>query len=88
MAADLLGTPIEATCARLGDFASDPEENPGRLNEFRIGDVHILVDFAHNLRCFEVFFEMSNALPAAAALGLHSMTHITAVGIPSSIIDW
>ena len=46
--ADVLGLGARAIAEGLASFASRPEDNPGRLNRFRFGDLNVLVDFAHN----------------------------------------
>jgi cyanophycin synthetase len=47
-AADALGLPDDAVRAALASFGADPVDNPGRLNRYRLGEVDVLVDFAHN----------------------------------------
>lgn len=63
-----LGLPLEAIRAGLRAFGRDPAENPGRLNEFDVGGVRVLVDFAHNPHGQEALYEMARALPAARRL--------------------
>ena len=43
-----LGVGAEAIAEGLGNFGHRPDENPGRMNEFDLGGVRCLVDFAHN----------------------------------------
>jgi cyanophycin synthetase len=40
--------PIELIRAGLMEFIPSAENTPGRMNEFNIGDVKLLVDYAHN----------------------------------------
>jgi UDP-N-acetylmuramyl tripeptide synthase len=60
-----LGLPIGAMARGLGEFRSDPADNPGRLNVFELGGVTALVDFAHNPHGFEALFDMVARLPSA-----------------------
>jgi UDP-N-acetylmuramyl tripeptide synthase len=65
-----LGLDEDAVRAGLAAFHSDPHENPGRLNRFDIGGVHVLVDFAHNPHGLEAVLDMAAALPARRRLVL------------------
>ena len=65
-----LGLGLEAIRAGLRAFASDPEDNPGRLNRFDLGGATALVDFAHNPGGFAALFEAASALPAERRLVL------------------
>lgn len=69
-AAHELGLGDEAIRAGLRAFASDPTDNPGRLNRFELGGVTVLVDFAHNPSGFAALFEAAAALPAERRLVL------------------
>ncbi len=66
--ADGLGLDLDAVRAGLTGFASTPEANPGRTNEFRLGGVRVLVDFAHNPHGLESLLAMAAALPARRRL--------------------
>ena len=59
-----MGLPSETVARGLAAFQSTPEDNPGRLNEFMLGDVRVLVDFAHNPHGMAALFELVDALPA------------------------
>lgn len=60
-----LGFEDDAVRAGLEAFASRTEDNPGRLNRFRLGDVDVLVDFAHNPHGQASVVEMAKALDAS-----------------------
>lgn len=57
-----LGLDPEAIARGLRGFRSDPESNPGRLNDFEFGGVRALVDFAHNPHGFEAVFDLARNL--------------------------
>ncbi|NLM51291.1 MAG: cyanophycin synthetase [Firmicutes bacterium] len=42
------GIPIRQAAAYLREFASSPQDNPGRANFYRLGDFNVLVDYGHN----------------------------------------
>ena len=63
-----LGLNLEAIRAGLAAFKSDPQENPGRLNIFELGDATAIVDFAHNPHGVAALLEMAAALPARRRL--------------------
>ncbi|HEX9793041.1 MAG TPA: Mur ligase family protein [Planctomycetota bacterium] len=62
--ASALGLSLDAVRAGLRSFANSAEENPGRLNEFELGGVRVLVDFAHNPHAMEPLMDLVAALPA------------------------
>ena len=66
-AADM-GIEAAAISRGLRDFKSDPKDNPGRLNEFLIGGVRVLVDFAHNHSGLAALCELTSSLPAQRRL--------------------
>ncbi|MER3436728.1 MAG: Mur ligase [Chloroflexota bacterium] len=43
-----IGLDRDAVRRGLGSFRNSTDQNPGRLNVFRVGDVTVIVDFAHN----------------------------------------
>ena len=59
-----LGLPLEAIRAGLTRFESSPESNPGRANQWDLGGVRVIVDFAHNPHGLEALSGMAAALPA------------------------
>ena len=48
IAAHVLGVKATQMRAVLARFGADPRDNPGRLQSFDLGGVHVLVDYAHN----------------------------------------
>ncbi|MER7001660.1 cyanophycin synthetase [Dactylosporangium sp. NPDC000555] len=47
-AARVLGVTTAGVAERLRTFGDDPADNPGRGTLLRRGDVHVLIDYAHN----------------------------------------
>jgi cyanophycin synthetase len=58
-----LGHPTTAIVTGLGSFASGPDQNPGRLNTFRVRDFQVVLDYAHNPAGMRAMAEMADALP-------------------------
>lgn len=58
-----LGLPVDAVRRGLADFESDPATNPGRLNQFELGGVRALVDFAHNPHGLQAILAVTAVLP-------------------------
>lgn len=48
LAAHLLGVPAETIRDTLARFGADHDDNPGRLQRWRLGGVEALLDYAHN----------------------------------------
>ncbi|WP_155844839.1 Mur ligase family protein [Arenimonas oryziterrae] len=48
LVAACLGLSAEVIAAVLAGFGASREDNPGRLERWRIGDVSVLLDYAHN----------------------------------------
>ncbi|MBZ0088033.1 MAG: Mur ligase, partial [Thermomonas sp.] len=48
LAAHALGVPAEVMAAELLRFGAEPLDNPGRLQRWRLGDVEVVLDYAHN----------------------------------------
>ncbi len=44
-----LGIPLAAVQKGLTHFESTPDSNPGRSNYFQVGDIQVLLDYAHNV---------------------------------------
>ncbi len=63
-----LGLSAEHVRAGLCGFRSTPEDNPGRLNQFELGGVRALVDFAHNPHGVCALMSMAAALEAERRL--------------------
>ena len=48
LAAHALGVPVPMIAATLARFGGSPQDNPGRLQHWRLGGVEAFIDFAHN----------------------------------------
>ena len=57
-----LGISMEAIRTGLRSFESSPQENPGRLNLFKLGGATAIVDFAHNPHGVAALLEMAAAM--------------------------
>ncbi|MEO8636788.1 MAG: Mur ligase family protein [Gemmatimonadales bacterium] len=62
------GLPLDAIRRGLTTFGVSPRDNPGRLNVYRIGEVTIVVDFAHNPHGMDALVAMATQLPARRRL--------------------
>ena len=67
LAAVALGRTLDLGLADLASglrrFGRDPADNPGRMNEFDLGGVRCLVDFAHNPHGMQALLETVERLP-------------------------
>ena len=54
----------KAITAALATFASNNEDNPGRGNQFTIGNAQVIVDFAHNVHSMDAMAVTTANLPA------------------------
>jgi UDP-N-acetylmuramyl tripeptide synthase len=68
--ADALGLPIAAAAEALRTFGADEADNPGRGVLREIGDVKVLVDFAHNPHGVSALAALVASIPAARRLVL------------------
>lgn len=59
-----MGLSDKAICAGLSGFQNNPEDNPGRCNEFRVNGAKIYVDFAHNPHSISAVIDTMSAIPA------------------------
>lgn len=57
-AACALGITEETVRAGLQTFNSTPGQNPGRMNQFDIGDIRVLLDFGHNAAAIRALDEV------------------------------
>ncbi|MDH4107055.1 MAG: Mur ligase family protein [Gammaproteobacteria bacterium] len=53
---------------RRGLTSMSQRDNPGRSNIYQVGDVRVLMDFAHNPHALQALFEMARRLPASRRL--------------------
>lgn len=62
--ADALGLPISAMTKGLAGFTDSPDENPGRGNYMKVGNLTLLIDFAHNPHGAAALVSAINSIPA------------------------
>jgi UDP-N-acetylmuramyl tripeptide synthase len=71
LAAAAIGIAPAAIAAVLGQFGSKLEDNPGRMMRFKVGDVTVLLDYAHNPDGLRGFLTVADHLRGGAGrLGL------------------
>lgn len=70
LAATALGIAPSTIAAVLARFGSDPRDNPGRLQRWRLGDVSVLLDYAHNPDGLRGLLEVAGGLRGDGRLGL------------------
>ncbi len=71
LAAYALGVPHATISATLKTFGASRHDNPGRLEQWNINGVHILIDYAHNPAGLAGLLDVANGLRAASSrLGL------------------
>ncbi|HAU68097.1 MAG TPA: Mur ligase [Gammaproteobacteria bacterium] len=63
-----LGISFDAIRAGLKSFASDPSDNPGRGNLYKISGAQVVVDFAHNQHSMEAVVNLVENMPAKRRL--------------------
>ena len=63
-----LGVPLAAIGDTLRSFGGSGSDNPGRMIELEIGDVHVVVDFAHNPHGIRALFEATAGIAAERRL--------------------
>jgi cyanophycin synthetase len=64
------GVRYDTIRAGLLSFFPSPSMTPGRLNMVRIGDVRVLIDYAHNPAAIGGLVEMVNDIPARLRVGV------------------
>ena len=57
--AHALGLADDAIEAGLRAFKSDPDDNPGRANQFAVGGATVVIDYAHNAHGLRALAELS-----------------------------
>lgn len=71
LAASALGIPATAIAAIAAHFGSERDDNPGRLQRWRFGDVQVYVDYAHNPDGLRALLEVAlTSHPAAHRFAL------------------
>ncbi len=68
--AEALGLPLEAMARGLAGFSGGPADNPGRGNVIELGDITVLVDFAHNEHGISALVAALKQIPARRRLYL------------------
>ena len=56
--------------AGLNTFTSSVDQNPGRLNLFRVRDFHVLLDYAHNAESYRLIIETAKQLNQKRLVGV------------------
>jgi UDP-N-acetylmuramyl tripeptide synthase len=56
-----LELPDAAVRRALAEFGAEPDDNPGRLNLYRVGGVEVVVDFAHNPHALEALLSTARS---------------------------
>jgi cyanophycin synthetase len=69
-AGNALGIAPATMGAALRRFATEPADNPGRANVYRIDGVVVVIDYAHNPHGMAALADMSRAMPAQRRLVL------------------
>ena len=62
LAAFTLGIAPAAIAAVFARFGADPMDNPGRLMQYELGGLHLLVDFAHNPAALAGLLELAGSM--------------------------
>lgn len=74
-----LGLPLRRIAETLRTFASDPQQNPGRLNVYDVGQVTVVVDYGHNAAALAAVAPELRALAQGRLIGV--------VGLPGDRRD-
>jgi cyanophycin synthetase len=64
------GVRYDTIRAGLLSFFPSPTMTPGRLNLLRIGNVRVLLDYAHNVAAVEGLVELAGKIPARRRIGV------------------
>lgn len=64
-----LGLKSEGIRHSLTQFTSNPECNPGRLNHYLIGGVHVFIDYGHNAAGIKAIAQTMRKFKAPAVVG-------------------
>lgn len=68
--AEAMGVPDAAIAAGLRSFKSDPNDNPGRFNQFDVGGTRVVIDYAHNAHGLRALADLALTWPAERRLVL------------------
>lgn len=70
LAAFAIGIAPDTITSVLARFGDDPRDNPGRLQRWRLGEVQVLLDYAHNPDGLRGLLEVAGNLRAGGRLAL------------------
>lgn len=70
LAASALGIAATTIASVLARFGNDPRDNPGRLQRWRLGEVQVLLDYAHNPDGLRGLLQVADNLRAGGRLAL------------------
>jgi UDP-N-acetylmuramyl tripeptide synthase len=70
LAARAMGIPAATVAAVLARFGAAHVDNPGRLQRWTLGDVEVLLDYAHNPDGLQGLLKVAQGLRGAGRLGL------------------
>ena len=65
-----LGFGLEAITQTLMHFGLNASDNPGRLQRWQLGEVHVLMDYAHNPEGMQGFLDIAQALRGQGRLAV------------------
>ena len=70
LAADAMGVPVDAIADVLSRFGAANDDNPGRLQRWTLGDVEVLLDYAHNPDGLRGLLDVASGLRRGGRMGL------------------
>ena len=70
LAADAMGVPVDAIAGVLSRFGAANDDNPGRLQRWTLGDVEVLLDYAHNPDGLRGLLDVASGLRRGGRMGL------------------
>ena len=70
LAADAMGVPIDTMAEVLSRFGAANDDNPGRLQRWTLGDVEVLLDYAHNPDGLRGLLDVASGLRRGGRMGL------------------
>ncbi len=62
--ASALGVPMAILESALSRFGAVPDDNPGRLERYRVNGVEVVLDYAHNAAALSALLAATAAIPA------------------------
>ena len=70
LAADAMGVPADTISDVLARFGAANDDNPGRLQRWTLGDVEVLLDYAHNPDGLRGLLDVASGLRRGGRMGL------------------